>query len=45
MERRYICVDCGVEFVINSTRDTHAKRCPICRKKHRQDYDKVMFGL
>ena len=30
MERKYICIDCGKEFIINSSRNTHAKRCPSC---------------
>lgn len=41
MERKYICVDCGKEFTINSNRNTHAKRCPSCRKSYRKIYDRM----
>lgn len=37
MERKYICI----EFIINSSRNTHAKRCPSCRKSYRKIYDRV----
>lgn len=39
MERKYVCIDCGKEFIVESRRDTHAKRCPICRKLYRKSYD------
>lgn len=41
MGRKYICIDCGKEFIINSSRNTHAKRCPSCRKSYRKIYDRV----
>lgn len=40
MERKYVCIDCGKEFIVESRRATHAKRCPVCRKLHRRSYDK-----
>lgn len=40
MERTYICIDCGKEFTIESKRNTHAKRCPECRRIARLEYDK-----
>ena len=40
MERKYICIDCGKEFIVDSKRATHAKRCPTCSKIHRREYDK-----
>ena len=41
MERKYICIDCSKEFIINSSRNTHAKRCSSCRKSYRKIYDRV----
>ena len=38
MERTYHCIDCGRDFVIDSKRNTHAKRCPDCRKVYRSQY-------
>lgn len=29
MERKYVCIDCGKEFIVESRRATHAKRCPV----------------
>lgn len=40
MERIYTCIDCGKEFTIDSKRNTHAKRCPKCRREARLLYDK-----
>ena len=41
MERKYICIDCGKEFIINSSKDTHAKRCLLCRKSHNRTYQRI----
>ena len=38
MERVYHCIDCGKDFIIDSKTNTHAKRCPECRKIHRRNY-------
>lgn len=40
MKRTYICIDCGKEFIIDSKRNTHAKRCPECRKLDRIRYNR-----
>ena len=38
MEIVYHCVDCGKDFIIDSRRNTHAKRCPECRIPYRRNY-------
>ena len=41
MERKHICIDCGKEFIINSSKNTHAKRCPLCREFHNRTYQRM----
>ena len=41
-EKSVVCVDCGIEFVVNA-KATEACRCDQCKKKHRNEYMKELM--